>query len=102
MEIMKMTCSLFKDKNILPSKKQNREAILHEIKDFGKRRQDYTMYGTKIFNQETKQIGLLICTWVNVFADGKVDFATCVDSKGKKYNTPMDNISPVEDAEKMA
>lgn len=62
---------------------------------------DYTMYGTKVFNQETKQIGLLICTWENTLADGKVDFATCVDNQGKKYNTPMDNISPVEDVEKM-
>lgn len=57
---------------------------------------DYTMYGTKIFNQEMKQIGLLICTWVNTFADGKVDFATCVGPKGNKYNTPMDDITPVE------
>ena len=58
---------------------------------------DYTMYGTKIFNHKTKEIGLLISTWVNVYADGKVDFATCVDSKGNKYNTEFDNISPVEE-----
>jgi len=58
---------------------------------------DYTMYGTKIYNQEKQENGLLISTWVNVYADGKVDFATCVDSKGNKYNTPMDNITPVEE-----
>ena len=58
---------------------------------------DYTMYGTKIYDHEKKENGLLISTWVNVYADGKVDFATCVDSKGNKYNTPMDNITPVEE-----
>jgi len=58
---------------------------------------DYTMYGTKIYDHKKQEIGLLISTWVNVYADAKVDFAICVDSKGKKYNTPMDNISPVEE-----
>ncbi len=58
---------------------------------------DYTMYGTKIYNHKKQEVGLLISTWVNVYADDKVDFATCVDSKGNKYNTAMDNISPVED-----
>jgi hypothetical protein len=57
---------------------------------------DYTMYGTKIYNHKKQEIGLLISTWVNVYADGKVDFATCVDSKGNKHNTAMDNITPVE------
>jgi hypothetical protein len=60
---------------------------------------DYTMYGTKIFNNKKLEAGLLISTWVNVFADGNVAFATCVDSKGNKYNAPMDDITPVEDAE---
>jgi len=55
------------------------------------------LFGTKIYNHETKEIGLLIYTWTNVFADGKVPFATCVDSNGKKYNTAMDNIVPLED-----
>jgi hypothetical protein len=61
--------------------------------------QDSTMYGTKIYNYETKEIGLLIYTWTNEFADGDVPFATCVDSKGKRYNTAMDNITPFEDYE---
>ena len=55
------------------------------------------MYGTKIYNHKKQEIGLLISTWVNVYADGKVDFATCVDSKGNKYNTEMDNLTPVEE-----
>ena len=58
---------------------------------------DYTMYGTKIYNHKKQEIGLLISTWVNVYADCKVDFATCVDPQGKKYNTEMDNITPVEE-----
>lgn len=58
---------------------------------------DYTRYGTKIFNYKKQEVGLLISTWVNVYADDKVDFATCVDSKGNKYNTTMDNITPVEE-----
>ena len=40
---------------------------------------DYQLYGTKILNLKTKEIGLLICIWKNKFADGEVDFATCVD-----------------------
>lgn len=58
---------------------------------------DFTLYGTKILNHKTKEFGLLICTWINKFADGDVDFATCVDSKGKRYNTPLDNITPIEE-----
>lgn len=58
---------------------------------------DYTMYGTKIYDHKKQEIGLLISTWVNIYADGKVDFTTCVDSKGNKYNTPMDSLSPVEE-----
>ena len=36
-------------------------------------------YGTKVLNLKTQEIGLLICTWKNKFADREVDFATCVD-----------------------
>lgn len=58
---------------------------------------DYTLYGTKIQNNKTNEIGLLICVWINKFADGNINFATCVDSKGKRYNTPLDNITPIEE-----
>ena len=54
-------------------------------------------FGTKILNHETNEIGLLIYTWDNTFADGDVPFATCVDKNGKRYNIEMDNISPIED-----
>ena len=58
---------------------------------------DYTMYGTKITNHETKEIGLLLYTWTNKFADADVPFATCVDMNGKRYNIAMDDITPVEE-----
>ncbi len=54
------------------------------------------VYGTKIYNTETKEMGLLIKTWVNKFADGDVWFATCVDTKGKRYNIKLDNIIQLE------
>jgi len=57
------------------------------------------LFGTKIYNHKTKEVGLLIKTWVNKFADGDVDFATCVDKKGKRYNTPLDNITPIDEIE---
>lgn len=44
---------------------------------------DRTMFGTKIFNNKTKEYGLLIYTWTNTFADGDIPFATCVDESGK-------------------
>ena len=36
---------------------------------------DYRLYGTKILNQKTKEVGLLICIWKNKFADAEVDYA---------------------------
>jgi hypothetical protein len=57
---------------------------------------DRTMFGTKIKNLETNELGLLLYTWVNQFADGKVDFATCVTIDGKKYNVPLDKIECLE------
>lgn len=57
---------------------------------------DYTLYGTKIINLKTQEIGLLICVWKNRFADKTVDFATCVDKQGKRYNIELDTIAPLE------
>ena len=34
---------------------------------------DYLLYGTKILNLKTQEIGLLICLWENKFADKTVD-----------------------------
>ena len=33
----------------------------------------YLLFGTKIYNHTTKEIGLLIYTWGNEFSDGNVD-----------------------------
>lgn len=58
---------------------------------------DYTLYGTKIFNSKSKEIGLIIYTWKNKFTDTVVDYATCVDQNGKRYNIELDFISSMED-----
>lgn len=36
-------------------------------------KKDYQLYGTKILNLQTQEIGLLICIWKNKFADSEVD-----------------------------
>lgn len=54
-------------------------------------------FGTKILNTKTNEIGLLIKTWENVFADKTVVYATCVDTKGKRYNIELDLITPIEE-----
>lgn len=58
---------------------------------------DYKLYGTKILNLKTQEIGLLICLLENKFADKTVDFVTCVDITGKRYNIELDNIRGFED-----
>ena len=55
------------------------------------------LYGTKILNLKTQEIGLLICLWENKFADKIVDYATCVDKTGKRYNVELDNIEVLDD-----
>lgn len=61
---------------------------------------DYQLFGTKILNLKTKEVGLLICIWKNKFADAKVDYATCVNKQGKRYNIELDNIEVLDDFEK--
>lgn len=58
---------------------------------------EYMLYGTKILNLKTQEIGVLICVWKNIFADAEIDFATCVDKQGKRYNIKLDNIRGFED-----
>ena len=57
---------------------------------------NYTLFGQQVMNHKTNEVGLVLYTWENVFADGKVPFATCVDKKGKRYNIELDLISPLE------
>ena len=61
---------------------------------------DYKLYGTKILNLETQEIGLLICLWENKYADKTVDFATCVDKLGRRYSIELDNIEALDDYQK--
>ena len=65
---------------------------LENLKDF-----DRTLFGTKVLNLETKKLGIVLYTWTNVYADGEVPFATCVNENGKKYNVSMDDIQIIED-----
>ena len=39
---------------------------------------NYMLYGTKVLNLKTQEIGLLICIWKNKFADAEIDFDTFV------------------------
>ena len=58
---------------------------------------DYALYGTKVLNLKTQEIGLLICIWKNKFADAEIDYVTCIDKQGKRYNIVLDNIRGFED-----
>ena len=58
--------------------------------------QNRNLFGAKVYNKKTNEYGLLIYTWTNTFADGDVEYATCVDMNGKKYNIELDNITPIE------
>lgn len=60
----------------------------------------YQLYGTKVLNLKTHEIGLLICIWKNKFTDAEVDFAICVNKTGKRYNIELDNIEVVDDYQK--
>lgn len=55
------------------------------------------LFGTKILNRQTNEIGLLIKTWKIEFADGSIWFATCVDTKGKRYHIELNEIVPMEE-----
>ena len=61
---------------------------------------DYRLYGTKILNPKTKEVGLLICIWKNKFADAEIDYTTWVDRQGKRYNIELDNIEVLDDYQK--
>ena len=60
---------------------------LENLKDF-----DRTLFGTKVLNLETKKLEIVLYTWTNVYADGNIPFATCVNENGKRYNIEMDSI----------
>ena len=58
---------------------------------------DRTLFGTKVVNFKTEELGLVLYTWTNVYADSNVPFATCVDKNGNRYNIELDNIRGFED-----
>ena len=54
------------------------------------------VFRSRIYNNKTNEIGLLIYTWTNSFADRDIEYATCVGKNGKRYNIEMDLITPVD------
>lgn len=65
-----------------------------------KRANDETLFGTMVYDYNKNSVGILIKTWDNGFWNENgfeyYTFATCVDKKGKKYETPMSDITPIE------
>lgn len=54
-------------------------------------------FGTKIRNTKTGEIGLLIKTYLNKFADKSVMSAVWVDVNGKRKYEELDNLRPLDD-----
>ncbi len=59
--------------------------------------QNRLLFGTKVLNIKTNEVGLILYTWDNTFADGDIPYATCVDKNGKKYNMELDNLKIIEE-----
>lgn len=97
MSFYKEVCSKLRKEYILLTSVLLRVMYVVQKKGICMIEKDYQLYGTKILNLKTKEIGLLICIWKNKFADGEVDFATCVNKQGKRYNIELDNIRGFED-----
>ena len=57
---------------------------------------DYTLFGQKATNIQTDEIGLVLYTWKNVYADAIIDMACWVNRKGKVFQMYLDNLTPVE------
>ncbi len=58
---------------------------------------DYTLFGTKVIDNETNEVCLVLSTWDNVYADAVIPFVTIVNKKGKVKNTRLDYTDPVEE-----
>ena len=56
---------------------------------------DYQLYGTKILNLKTKQVGLLICIWKNKFADAEVDYLGFLPHSQSFAFMPCDIVSSI-------
>ena len=97
MSFYKEVCSKLRKEYILLTSVLLRVMYVEQKKGICMTKKDYQLYGTKILNLQTQEIGLLICIWKNKFADSEVDFATCVNKQGKRYNIDLDNIRGFED-----
>lgn len=58
-------------------------------------------YGTKVYDTQKKQIGILIKTYpLNYVDTPELMGAKVVDTKAKVYPTRLDNLLPIDDLEK--
>ena len=68
-----------------------------------KQENDDTLFGTMVYDYDKKAVAIVIKTWDNGFHSEEgflyYTFATCVDKKGKRYETPFSNISAIENME---
>lgn len=55
------------------------------------------IFGTKIIDTKTGMLGLMIKTWTNYYADGAVAFGTWVNTKGKRFDSPLDDLRIVDE-----
>lgn len=64
---------------------------------------DKFLYGIKVYDYNKKSLATIISTWTNTFSNEKgpvyVQYATCVDYSGEKYNTEFENLRPYDDIE---
>lgn len=58
---------------------------------------DYTLFGQKATNTQTDELGIVLYTWKNVYADAIIDMACWVNKNGKVFQLYLDNLTPVEE-----
>lgn len=56
-----------------------------------------SIFGTKIMNVKSGQLGLMIKTWTNYYADATIPFGTWVDTKGKRHDSPIDDLCLIDE-----
>ena len=58
---------------------------------------DHTLFGQKAVNIQTDEVGIVLYTWKNKFADAIIDMACRVNQNGKVFQLYLDNLTPIED-----
>jgi hypothetical protein len=58
---------------------------------------DHTLFGQKAVNTQTDELGIVLYTWKNTYADAIIDMACWVNQNGKVFQLYLDNLTPIED-----